>query len=142
MPFNIGEVDKVSLDIKVEYIKNALYKDTVRFYMAGSLLYVLPGSLVFMIFQIVCWNKGWKVLTFLAAVILIYCLYEYRPRSRQCRKSTLSSQKNTLILKLLFIKKRSTINLKFSGESFRLCWDYCLFSFLFNSLLALSIYLY
>ena len=61
MPFNIGEVDKVSLDIKVEYIKNALYKDTVRFYMAGSLLYVLPGSLVFMIFQIVCWNKGWKV---------------------------------------------------------------------------------
>lgn len=83
MPFNIGEVDKVSLDIKVEYIKNALYKDTVRFYIAGYLLYVLPGSLVLMIFQIVCWNKGWKVLTFLAAVILIYCLYEYAIKVRE-----------------------------------------------------------
>ena len=83
MPFNIGEVDKVSLDIKVEYIKNALYKDTVRFYMAGSLLYVLPGSLVFMIFQIVCWNKGWKVFAFLAAVISIYCLYEYAIKVRE-----------------------------------------------------------
>lgn len=54
-----------------------------------------------------------------------------KPLFLQCRKNTLSFQKNTLVLKLLFLKKRRTINLKFSGESFRPCWAFCLFSFLF-----------
>ena len=81
--FNIGEIEKKSLGVKVEYTKNELYKKNVRLYMAGYFLYILPGSLVLIIFQIVCCNGMMGIFSLPVTVIGSYCLYLYVKKVRE-----------------------------------------------------------